>query len=517
MTQKPLTRGGRVIAFIERYCIVPEGKLVGKPVRLDQFQKQFILDVYDNPFGTTEGILSIARKNGKSALIACILLAHVAGPEARLNSQCVSGARSRDQAALVFNLASKMIQLSPDLSRLIRIVPSGKRLIGLALNVEYRALSADGGTNHGLSPVLAILDELGQVRGPQDDFVEAIETASGAYDDALRLIISTQAPTDADMLSIRIDDALRSRDPKIVVHLYAAEKNADVLDPKAHSAANPALGNFRSHVELLAAAEKAARMPSAENGFRNLYLNQRVNRHSPFISPSIWGATNGAVEESVFLRGPVYGGLDLAETTDLIAFVLIAQDEQGCWHIKAWFWKPEATLRDHAKRDRVPYVEWADAGHIRTTPGVAVDYEYVARQIAEICEPYQIAGIGYDRYRFKTLEAQMQKLSVTLPFQPFGQGYVSMAPAMDLTEIDFLNANVRHGGNPVLTMCAANAVVIKDPAGNRKLDKSKSTGRIDGMVATVIARGVAGGPTEDKPYEGSFFVDLGDDDEDGVE
>lgn len=487
-----MTRGERVIAFIERYCVVPEGKLVGKPVRLVPFQKRFILEVYDNPAGTTEGILSIARKNGKSALIACIMLAHIVGPEARLNSQIVSGARSRDQAALVFNLAAKMIALSPDLSKLVRIVPSGKRLIGLAMNVEYRALAADGSTAHGLSPVVAILDELGQVRGPQDDFVEAIETAQGAYDDALKLVISTQAPTDADMLSIRIDDARRSKDPRIVCHVYEGPPGCDVTDREAQEAANPALGHFRSEIELANAAEKAARMPSFENSFRNLYLNQRVNRFSPFLGPNIWGATGGDIDEEAFLTGEVYGGLDLAETTDLCAFVLIARGKDGRWHVKAWFWKPANTLADHAKRDRAPYDMWADRGFIDAVPGVAVDYEYIARQIAEICAPLQVAKIGYDRFRFKTLEAQMQKLGVTLPFEPFGQGYVSMAPAMDTTEIAFLNEQIRHGSNPVLTMCAANAVVIKDPAGNRKLDKAKSTGRIDGMVALVMAMGVAG-------------------------
>jgi phage terminase large subunit-like protein len=458
---------------------------------------KFIREVYGNPHGTTEGILSIGRKNGKSALIAGIMLAHIAGPEARLNSQIVSGARSRDQAALVFGLAAKMVTLSDDLRALVRIVPSGKRLIGLAKNVEYRALAADGSTAHGLSPVVAIFDEMGQVRGPQDDFVEAIETAQGAYDDALKLIISTQAPTDGDMLSIRIDDAIRSRDPKIVCHVYAAEPGADVNDPKAHAAANPALGSFRSKVELLQAAEKAARMPSFENSFRNLYLNQRVNRFSPFISPGIWAATSGDVSDDVFRKGPVYGGLDLAETTDLCAFVLIAQADDGAWHVKAWFWKPAATLRDHAKRDRVPYDVWADKGLIEATPGVAVDYEYVARKIGDICEGLPVAKIAYDRFRFKTLEAQMQKLGIALPFEPMGQGYVSMAPALDVTEIDFLNGQVRHGGNAVLTMCAANAVVIKDPAGNRKLDKAKSTGRIDGMVAMVMARGVAAAQTQE--------------------
>lgn len=485
-----MTRGERVIAFIERYCRVPEGKLVGQQVVLIEFQRRFILEVYDNPAGTTEGILSIARKNGKSALIACILLAHLVGPEARLNSQIVSGARSRDQASLVFKLAWKMVLLNPDLKKLVRVIPSSKTLIGLALNVEFRALAADGQTAHGLSPVLAILDELGQVRGEQDDFVEAIETASGAYDDALRLIISTQAPTDADMLSIKIDDARRSNDPKIVAHVYEGPAKCEVLDPAAHRAANPALGTFRSEVELLAAAEKAARMPSAENGFRNLYLNQRVNRFSPFVSPSVWGETDGAAEEAAFLNGRVFGGLDLAETTDLCAFVLGAE-WNGVWHYRAWFWKPEATLADHAKRDRQPYVKWAEKGLIETPPGVAVDYAYVAHKIAAICNPYQVQKIGYDRHRFKTLEVQMDKIGVKLPFEPFGQGFLSMAPAMDVVEIDFLNKNVRHGANPVLTMCAANAVVKRDEAGNRKLDKNKSTGRIDGMVALVMARGVA--------------------------
>ena len=292
------------------------------------------------------------------------------------------------------------------------------------------------------------------------------------------------------MLSIKIDDALRSKDPKIVVRLYAAEPKAELLDPAAHKAANPALGTFRSKVELLAAAEKAARMPSAENGFRNLYLNQRVNRFSPFISPSVWGACNGETDDEAFQKGKVFGGLDLAETTDLCAFVLAAL-WNDTWHLRAWFWKPEATLKDHQKRDRVPYEKWAEQDFINTTPGVAVDYEYVAHDLARICDGIPVIKIGYDRHRFKTLETQMQKVGVELPFEPFGQGFISMAPAMDLMEIDFLNGRVRHGAHPVLTMCAANAVVNKDPAGNRKLDKAKSTGRIDGMVAAVMARGVA--------------------------
>lgn len=493
-----MTRGERVIAFIERYCVVPEGKLVGKPVELVPFQRKFILDVYDNPAGTTEGILSIARKNGKSALIACILLAHLVGPEARQNSQIVSGARSRDQAALVFNLASKMIMLSADLKALARIIPSGKRLIGLAKNVEFRALAADGHTAHGLSPVLAILDELGQVRGPQDDFVEAIETASGAYDDALRLIISTQAPTDADMLSVKIDDATRSADPKIVCHVYAAKPDAEVMDRAAHEAANPALGLFRSEVELLAAAEKASRMPSAENGFRNLYLNQRVNRFSPFISPATWAACRGDIDLDVFKRFPVFGGLDLSETTDLTSLVLVARDDAGQMHVLPTFWSPADTLADRSKRDRAPYDAWTRDELMLAPPGVALDYGFIAADILRITAGMDVRKINFDRYRMKLLQDPLDRLGAKLPLEEFGQGFISMTPALTTSEIEFLRGTIRHGGHPVLTMCAANAVVKSDPAGNRKLDKSKSTGRIDGMVALVMAIEAAIAPEPEK-------------------
>lgn len=481
-----MTTGEKVIAFIERFCRVPEGKLVGEPLRLEEFQKRFIREVYDNPKGTRRGILSIARKNGKSALIAGLALAHIVGPVARQNAQIVSGAQSRDQAALVFNLAWKMVQLSPELSRLVRVVPSGKRLIGLAMNTEYRALAAEGKTAHGLSPVVVILDELGQVRGPHDPFVEALETAQGAYDDGLQLVISTQAPTDADMLSLWIDDALRSDDPHTVCHVYAADEDAELNDPKGWAKANPAIDSFRSRVELEQAAEKAARMPSFENGFRNLYLNQRVNMVAAFVSPSVWKTGNGQAGE---LDGVVYGGLDLSATTDLTALVLTCRKD-GVVHVHPFFWMPIENVADACRRDKAPYDVWVRDGLLRTTPGKVIDYDFVARDIGQICSGLAVAKIAFDRWRMDRMQQALARQGVELPLEPFGQGYVSMSPALDAMESDLLKECVRHGGHPVLAMCAANAVAVSDPAGNRKLDKAKATGRIDGLVALAMAEGV---------------------------
>lgn len=484
------TRGERVIEFIERYCLVPDGEHVGKPLRLEDFQKRFILDVYDNPAGTVAAYLSIARKNGKTGLIAAILLAHLVGPEARQNSQIVSGAMSRDQAAIVFDHACKMIRLNPALAELVHIVPSGRRLIGVPMNVEYKALSAEASTAHGLSPVLAILDEVGQIRGPQDGFVDAITTSQGAHASPLLIAISTQAAHDSDLFSVWLDDAERSQDPHIVSHVYSAPEGCALDDREAWKAANPALGSFRSLPDLERLAERAMRMPSAENTFRNLNLNQRVSTVSTFVSRDVWescGEHPGSAEGV-----KLYGGLDLSVRTDLTAFVLVGEVD-GAWSVWPYFWTPEQGLLERAKRDRAPYDVWVREGYLRTSPGATVDYAFVVQDIMDILNDLggELVSIGYDRYRIDLLKRDASAAGIELPLVSHGQGYKDMSQAIDILEAELLNGRIRHGKHPVLTMCAANAVIQKDPAGNRKFDKARATGRIDGIVSLAMALAVS--------------------------
>ncbi|WP_292934536.1 terminase TerL endonuclease subunit [Noviherbaspirillum sp.] len=502
-----MTRAARVIAFIEKHCLTPDGAHVGKPMILAEFQKQFIREVYDNPHGTRRAYLSIARKNGKSGLIAGLLLAHLVGPEAKQNSQLVSGAMSRDQAALVFNLAAKMVQLSPKLSQIVRIIPSGKRLLGLPLNTEYRALAADGKTAHGLSPVLAILDEIGQVRGPQSDFIDAITTSQGAHAEPLLIAISTQAASDADLLSVWLDDAKASNDPRMVCHLYAAPDSCDLMDAQAWKAANPALGLFRSEDDLREQMTQAQRMPSMENSARNLLLNQRVSTESPFVSPDVWRSCGGEVAFQMRFdeATPIWGGLDLSARTDLTALVIVGKVD-GVWQVIPHFWTPAQGLQDRAKRDRAPYDTWHRQGFLHTTPGATVDYEHVAHEMAGILDGLNVQAIAYDRWRIDLLRKELDKIGAELPLLEWGQGYKDMAPALDALEAELLNGRIAHGMHPVLAMCAANAVVTKDPTGARKLDKSRATGRIDGMQALAMAMGVAARAAE----EGASVYDSGE-------
>jgi phage terminase large subunit-like protein len=508
-----LTRGQKVIQFIETYCVVPEGQHVGKPVVLAEFQKKFILDIYDNPHGTDTAILSIARKNAKTGTIAFILLAHLVGPEAQLNSRIVSGAMSRDQAGEVFNLARKCVELSPVLRPLVHIVPASKKLVGKPRNVEYLAISAEGKTAHGKSPILAILDEVGQIQGPQSDFVDAVTTAQGAYENPLLIYISTQAANDGDLFSVLIDDAKKNKPDKTVCHVYAADKDADVLDEKQWKKANPALGLFRSEKDMRKQAEKAARMPSFENTFRNLNMNQRVSTFAPFISKSTWDQC-GQEPLPMYECDEVYGGLDLSSKKDLTSAVFVGK-VGSVLQVWAYFWTPEGTLRDRADLDRQPYDVWAREGYLRVVPGVTVDYDYVIKDLAEITSDMNLVSMGFDRWRIEYFKKDCERLGVEFPLEEFGQGYKDMSPAVDELEELLLNGNMRHGMHPVLTMCAANAVTVKDPAGNRKLEKNKSIGRIDGLVAQTMAIGVmkklAGDsstycPWEDENYSVSNYV-----------
>src|SRR5690554_1058502 len=483
MVVNKVTRAERVIAFIHRYCVVPEGKLQGKPVKLAPFQQKFIREVYDNEVNTSHGILSMPRKNGKTGLIACLLLAHVVGPEAIQNSRIISGARSREQAGEVFNYAAKMVRSNPTLAQICRIVDSSKKIIGLRMNVEYQAISAEGKTAHGKSPVLAILDEVGQVVGPKDDFIDAITTAQLAYDDPLLLTISTQAATDGDLLSIWIDDARRSKDPSIVCHVYEAPKNCEVDDLEAIKKANPAFEFFMNQRKLIEDADKAKRMPSFESTYRNLHLNQRVSQNNPFISQSVWEANDAQPEP---LDGQnVIIGLDLSARTDLTAAVVVFEQD-GEHHVHPFFWLPEKGLRDRAKQDRVPYDVWAQQGLLKTCPGATVDYEVVIRDLLDELGDCHIIAVPFDRWKIDIFKKELDTMGIDWPMVEHGQGYKDMSPALEALEAALLNGKVRHGMHPILTMCAANAIATKDPAGNRKLDKSKATGRIDGLVALAM-------------------------------
>lgn len=488
--RRDVKRAKAVIDFIELLRI-PEGAKVGEPLKLEPFQKRFITEIYSNPHGTKQAYLSVARKNGKSALIAAILLAHIVGPEAKMNSQVVSGARSRDQAALVWSLAAKMVDLSPELQEFCHVIPSSKKIIGLPMNVEFKALSADGAKNMGISPVLAILDEVGQVIGPNDYFTDAITSSQGAHKDPLLIAISTQAPSDADMWSIWLDDAERTGDKNTVCHIYRADEDCDLMDRSQWKKANPALGKFLNAEFLEKQMKRASRLPSETAKAQNLYLNLRVSQETLWLSPIVWRENDKEPDIEVFRESGVHIGLDLAMRNDLCAAVCSAADVNGDIHMMTFAFGPLGGIEERSRRDRVPYAQWAKDGVIYAPPGDVLDYDMIAQHLKVKLEELGISirTIQFDRYRINDFKAaaERQGFAVEAEWVEVGQGFVSMTPRIEYMESLLLQRKLRTGMHPVLNLGAASAIAETDNAGNRRLTKKKSSQKIDGIIASLMA------------------------------
>ncbi len=404
----------------------------------------------------------------------------------------------------MFQYAAKCVRMSPDLEAVVIIRDTAKELLCTELGTYYHALSADASTAHGMSPIFAVHDELGQVKGPTSELYDAVETGMGAHKEPLSIIISTQAPTDNSLFSRLIDKAKEGNDPRTTLAMFSAPIDADPFDIETLKACNPAWGDFLNDEEVVRKMEEARELPSQEPSYRNLHLNQRVETTAAFITRSLWQETQGRVTDD-WGNAEIYCGLDLSSTSDLTAFVAIANID-GVWEAKPTFWLPEEGLREKSRADKQTYDLWAKEGFLQTTPGRSIEYEYVAALIYRFCSENNVRKVAFDRYNMHHLKPWLSKAGFSdeqleNQWADFGQGFVSMSPALRAVESALLSRKVRTGvwfereqkvmPHPVLSMCAALAVVTMDESGNRKLNKAKAAGRIDGMVALTMAFGVA--------------------------
>jgi phage terminase large subunit-like protein len=491
--KKNLSRLERVVAFLE-FLPITKGKLAGKKMRLLDNQRDFIAELYGRDRDQVRlGILSEPRGNGKTGLIAGLMLCHLLGPESEARGECYSAGIDRLQASLIFNEMEAIIRETQqfrercNIQRFRKII---EVLAGDGKGSKYESLSADSRRAHGLAPSFWAYDELAQTK--DRNLLDNLQTAMGKRTRSLGLIISTQAASDVHPLSELIDDGLKGEHPGVVVQLTTAPIDADPFDPAVIRSVNPAFGSFLDESDVLAEAERARRMPSFETAFRNLRLNQRIAPHGREVlfTADAWAEGDAAINERIFRDGrPVFGGLDLSSCIDLTALVLAAEDDDGVVHFKAYAWTPAEKLDERQSYDRAPYDVWIKQGHLFAVPGAAIENGFIAVRLGELSGEMNLARINYDRWGIHTLRQALDTYGVSVPLEPMGQGYQSMAPAINELEKLVAARKVRHGASPILKWCFGNAIAVKDPAGNRKLDKSKPYGRIDVAVAAVMAIG----------------------------
>ena len=488
-----LTRSQRVIEFCQDLTVT-SGPDAGKKLRLRDWQCEFIEAVYAldasgaRPVRTA--VLSMGRKNGKTQLAAALALCHLCGPEAESRGEIYSCANDRFQAGKIFNEMAALIGGHAYLRDRCNIVHFRKDILDIDTGSIYSALTAEAKTKMGLSPSFVCYDELGQAG--DRSLYDAMDSAMGARANPLMLVISTQAADDNAPMSQLIDYGVKLNagdieDPVFHLTLYRAPEDADPWSMEAWKAANPALGDFRSLIDLERQSLQAQRMPAQESAFRNLILNQRVAAHTKFIERSEWNACNGAPEIPQGAR--VYAGLDLGATRDMSALVIVHQDYNNIFHVKPFFWLP-GDVYERTEKDHAPYDVWVRDGLVIPS-GPTTDPAAIAHKIAEINGQNRIMTLAFDRWRIADLQRELDTIGCGVQLVPHGQGYKDMSPAIDVLERLVVQRRMRHGGNPVLQMCAGNATITRDPAGSRKLDKSKSTGRIDGLVALAMAFSLA--------------------------
>jgi phage terminase large subunit-like protein len=493
-----LSRAERVIRFVETLPCTA-GPLAGTMLKLRPWQKRFVRAVYKTDKAGNRAVrtavLSMGRKCGKTQLAAALCLAHLSGPEAELRGECYSVACTRDQAKRVFDEMVAIITRIPWLSKRINVIRFRRELEDMVDGSTFRVLAADVAPVMGLSPSFVCYDELGQV--PNRELYDALSTALGGRAQPLMLVISTQAATDIAPMSELVDYGLRIergeiKDPGFHLTLYTAPPEADPWKYATWKLANPALGDFRSLEDVKRLAMLGQRVPSSAMSFRRYVLNQRVDASAPFLNMMLW-EENSANEYDIndLIGRQCYAGLDLGATKDMTALVLVFADGDGGFDVIPFCWLPGETLTEREDEDNMPYRLWRDEGYLLTFPGRATDPKAVATKIAELHGLCRITALAFDRWRIEDIKRELDAIGCNVELVPFGQGFKDLSPAVDVLERLVEQGKLRHDGHPVLKMAAANCRVEMDAAGNRKLSKRRSTGRIDPIVATCMAIGIA--------------------------
>lgn len=483
-----------VVAFIEQLRHT-KGEFYNQPFELIDWQERIIRDVFGvlkpdgyRQFNTV--YIEVPKKCGKSELAAAVAL-YMLCADGEQRGEVYGCAADRDQASLVFDVACDMIRLSPALMKRCDIRPSRKSINFGPTSSTYKALSADVAGKSGINVSALIFDEL-WVQKDKKFFEMMTVGTSDARKNPLHFIITT-AGNDQNTICYEIHqkavDILEGRksDPHFYPVIYGAKESDDWTDPKVWEKANPSLGITIGIDKVAAACEQAKQNPGQENAFRQLRLNQWVKQAVRWMPMDKWDACNFPVNAEALEGRVCYGGLDLSSTTDITAFALVfpPEDKNDKYQVLPYFWLPEETLDLRVKRDHVMYDVWEKQGYIMTTEGNVVHYGYIEKFIERLGEKYNIREIAFDRWGAVQMVQNLEGMGFTVV--PFGQGFKDMSPpTKELMKLT-LEQRIAHGGHPVLRWMMDNIFIRQDPAGNIKADKEKSTEKIDGAIATIMA------------------------------
>lgn len=502
--EDPFGYGDRAVRFLQALKH-PKSTAPLKAFQLDRWMERLVRRIYSprNPDGTrvvSTVVLLIPRGNRKTTLAAALSLLHTIGPERVDNGEAILAAADRKQASIAFKEATGIVHESPRITAATKVYDahnSAKKIVHPKSQAYLEIISGDAGTQHGRTPHFVLADELHV--WPNRYLWEALTTGLDKVDNPL-LVVATTAGRGQDSAAYEIiEDARKVArgevvDPTILPVLLESAKDVDWRDEAAWHRANPGLAHgypsiagFRRH------AARAERSMAERQSFLQLKLNVWSDTStSPFVDMALYDAPANLTPFAAadFAKGqpgqaPAWIAADMSTTTDLTAVLMAIKAPDGSFPILAKFFLPSDLLEARADRDGVPYPQWRDAGWLETTPGNVIDYSAVEAHIRDLCGTFDVQEVAFDPAYAQPVMAPL--LADGLPVVTMRQGWLTQSPALNVLERAIVGGNFRHGGNPLLRWCFANVAIHTDSAGNRVMHKSKSTGRIDGAVASWMA------------------------------
>ena len=488
-------KADRAVMFIEQLCHTI-GEWKGVPFQLLPWQEQIVRDVFgivDKKTGYRQFrqcYIEIGKKNGKTELDAAIALKLLCADD-EPSAEIYGCAADRRQASICFNVAVGMVQQNSLLRKRIKIIESQKRMIYVPNGSFYQVLSAEAYSKHGFNVHGLLFDELHAM--PNRKLFDVMTKGSGDARRQPLFFYTTTAGDDVNSICYeqhrKALDIIEGKkhDASFYPVLYAASEDDDWTDPKVWAKANPSLGITITEDRVREACEQAQQNPAEENAFRQLRLSQWVKQAVRWMPMAKWDLCDGEVDAAELEGRVCYGGLDLSSTTDITAFALVfpPETEDGVYKVMPYFWIPEEMLDLRVRRDHVPYDIWKQQGIIETTEGNVIHYGYIEKFIEALGERYNIREIAFDRWGAVQMVQNLEGMGFTVV--PFGQGFKDMSPPTKELMKLVLERRIAHGGNPALRWMVDNIAVRTDPAGNIKADKEKSTEKIDGAIAMIMA------------------------------
>lgn len=490
--------GERAVQWLRRNKH-PKNPAPGHPFQLDRWQERIIRAIFGprNTDGTRKikkVVIQLGRGSRKTALAAAIVLLCAFGPEKVPGGLIQSAAFARKQARELFEEVALIVSQDGRYKSTAQVRDYKSQIVNRKTRTRYEAVSSEGLGHHGSTPSVVVADELhAWTTEKHRELWRVLSSALDKTSNSLMVVLTTAGRGQETLAYKEVSAAKRIQtgeitDPHTLPIIFESSADADWKDEALWHKLLPGLANGYPSLKALQERKIKAEYSVIEREIlQQLYLGVWQNQSaSPFVDMTVYDRCGAVPVDFPALKGkPCFLGVDLSEVSDLTTIVAAWPTDDGGYIIRPWYFCPEDVIAKKSRLEGVNYAEWAKQGLITATPGAAIDYEFVEAQIRAICDEHDVRQIAFDPWRAQ--RTQQNLMEDDFPVVDFRQGFISMSPACDEVERAIVNGKFYHAGNPILRWNFDNVAVVKDAAGNRKFDKSKSRDKIDGAVAALMA------------------------------